>query len=78
MNISVGIEEASNRLLELIQAVEDGKVIVITRNGRPVAQLGPPRIELRRARFDGMKGKIRLLPGWDDPITEAELLGEDD
>jgi len=23
-----------------------------------------------------MKDRIRLLPGWDDPITEEELLGE--
>jgi len=24
-----------------------------------------------------MKGRIRFLPGWDDPITEEELLGEE-
>ncbi len=41
-----------------------------------MAQLGPPPIEPRKARFDGIKGKIRFLPGWDDPITEEELLGE--
>jgi hypothetical protein len=25
-----------------------------------------------------MKGRIRLLPGWDDPMTEEELLGEEE
>jgi antitoxin (DNA-binding transcriptional repressor) of toxin-antitoxin stability system len=52
--------------------------VVITRHGRPVAQIARPPVEPRKARFDGMKGRIRLLPGWDDPMTEEELLGEED
>jgi prevent-host-death family protein len=76
--MDVGTAEAKNRLPELIRAVEEGEVVVITRHGRPVAQLGPAPKPARKARFDGMKGRIRLLPGWDDPITEEELLGEDD
>jgi prevent-host-death family protein len=75
MNISTA--EARNRFTELIRIVEGGEQVVITRHGRPVAQLAPPLAERRKARFDGMKGRIRLLPGWDDPITEEELLGED-
>jgi prevent-host-death family protein len=73
----VSTAEAKNRLTELIRIVEDGEPVVITRHGRPVAQLGPPPAERRKARLGGMKGRIRLLPGWDDPITEEELLGED-
>ncbi len=76
--MDVSTAEAKNRLPELIRAVEEGEVVVITRHGRPVAQLAPPPAPERKARFDGMKGRIRLLPGWDDPITEEELLGEDD
>ena len=57
--------------------VESGEQIVITRHGRPVAQLGPAPPEHRKPRLGGMKGRIRLLPGWDDPMTEEELLGED-
>ena len=73
----VSTAEAKNRLTELIRIVEDGEPVVITRYGRPVAQLGPPPAERRKARLGGMKGRIRLLPGWDAPITEEELLGED-
>lgn len=73
----VSTAEAKNRLTELIRIVEGGEQVVITRHGRPVAQIAPPPTEPRKARFDGMKGRIRLLPGWDDPITEEELLGED-
>ena len=74
--MDVSTAEAKNRFTELIRMVEDGEQVVITRHGHPVAQLTPPPAERRKARFDGMKGRIRLLPGWDDPITEEELLGE--
>jgi prevent-host-death family protein len=76
--MDVSIAEAKNRFTELIRIVADGEQVVITRHGHPVAQIAPPPPERRKARFDGMKGKIRLLPGWDDPMTEEELLGEID
>ena len=75
MNVTTA--EAKNRLPELIRVVEDGEPVVITRHGRPVAQIALPPKPAHKVRFDGMKGRIRLLPGWDDPITEEELLGED-
>lgn len=75
--MDVSTAEAKNRLTELIRIVESGEQVVITRHGRPVAQIAPPPAEPRKARFDGMKGRYRLLPGWDAPITEEELLGED-
>jgi antitoxin (DNA-binding transcriptional repressor) of toxin-antitoxin stability system len=75
MNISTA--EAKNRFTEMIRLVESGESVIITRHGHPVAQLGLPPNQRREVRFDGMKGRIRLLPGWDDSITEEELLGED-
>jgi prevent-host-death family protein len=74
--MEVSTADAKNRLPELIRMVESGEQIVITRHGRPVAQLGPAPTERRKARFDGMKDRIRLLPGWDDPMTDEELMGE--
>jgi prevent-host-death family protein len=75
--MEVSTAEARNRLTELIRAVEDGETITITRHGRPVAQLGPARVEReRKVQFDSMKDSIKLYPGWDDPITEEEFLGE--
>jgi prevent-host-death family protein len=76
--MDVSTAEAKNRLTELIRIVENGEQVVITRHGRPVAQLTSPPAARRKACFDGMKGRIRLLPGWDDPITEEELIGEND
>ncbi len=37
----LGVLEAKNRLSELLDAVERGENIVITRRGRPVAKLVP-------------------------------------
>ncbi|MGH9604715.1 MAG: type II toxin-antitoxin system Phd/YefM family antitoxin [Terracidiphilus sp.] len=73
----VSTAEAKNRLPELIRAVEEGEQVVITRHGKPVAQLAPPPKEKREVQFGSMKDRIKLYPGWDDPITEEELLGED-
>ena len=76
-DMEVSVSEAKNRLTELIRKVEVGEEVVITRHGRVVAQLAPPPPEHRKPRLGGMKGRIRLMPGWDDPITEEELLGEE-
>ncbi|MGA3265062.1 MAG: type II toxin-antitoxin system prevent-host-death family antitoxin [Terracidiphilus sp.] len=75
--MDVSTAEAKNRLPELIRAVEGGEQVVITRHGKPVAQIAPPPADHRKPVLGGMKGRIRFLPGWDDPITEEELLGED-
>jgi prevent-host-death family protein len=78
LDMEVSTAEAKNRLTELIRLVEDGERVTITRHGKAVAQLGPPpAAKKRKVIFDGMRDRIKLLPGWDDPITEEELLGED-
>jgi prevent-host-death family protein len=73
----VSIVEAKNRLPELIRAVENGERIVITRHGKPVAQLAPPPPGRRKARLGGMKDRIRLLPVWDEPTDPERFLEGD-
>jgi prevent-host-death family protein len=75
MNVSTA--EAKNRLSELIRAVEDGEKVVITRHGKPVAQITPPPAESRQVRLGGMKDRIRLLPGWDSPVDLDRFLEGD-
>ncbi len=75
--MKVSTAEAKNRLTELIRLAEGGERVTITRHGKAVAQLGPaPANGKRKVILGGMRGRIKLLPGWDDPITEEELLGE--
>jgi prevent-host-death family protein len=75
--VDVSIAEAKNRLPELIRAVENGEQIVITRHGKPVAQLAPPPVERRKIQWGAMRDRIRLLPGWDDPIDLDRFLAGD-
>ena len=54
--------------------MEEGEAVIITRDGRPVAQLSPPpSMERKPVVFGGMKDRVKLLPGWDDPIDPEEL-----
>jgi prevent-host-death family protein len=72
--MDVSVAEAKNRLPALIRAMEDGETIVITRHGRPVAQLSPPPRPRRKVVLGGMRDRIRLLPGWDEPVDLVEFL----
>ena len=75
--MDVSIAEAKNRLPEIIRAVEGGERVIITRHGKPVAQILPAPPERRQARLGCMKDRIRLLPGWDAPIDlDAFLAGD--
>jgi prevent-host-death family protein len=72
--MDISIAEAKNRLTELIRAVEDGDQVVITRHGKPVAQLTPPPPERRKVRLGGMKDRVQLFRGWDKPIDPDRFL----
>ena len=76
-HMEVSVADAKNHLSELLRSVDEGERVVITRNGKPVAQLVPPPTEARTVKFGTMRGRIRLKPGWDNPIdTDRFLSGE--
>jgi prevent-host-death family protein len=75
--MDVSIAQAKNRLPELLRALENGEPVIITRHGKPVAQLSPPPSERRKVRLGGMKDRIQLLPGWDRPIDPDRFLEGD-
>ncbi len=73
MDVTTG--DAKNRLSELIRLVEEEReTIVITRHGKPVAQIGPAPRQHTRPRLGGMKGRIRLLKGWDAPVDPDRFM----
>jgi prevent-host-death family protein len=74
--MDVSIAEAKNRLPELIRAMENGEQVIITRHGKPVAQISPAPPERRQIRWVAMRDRVKLPPGWDRPISEEELLGD--
>jgi len=52
---NVSLVEDQSQLPELIRAVEDGQTVVITRQRRPIAQIGPPPHQPGAERF-GLTG----------------------
>jgi len=76
-SVDVSIAEAKNRLPELIRAVERGEEVVITRHGKPVAQISAAPPKRRNVRLGGMKDRIQFLPGWDAPIDIERFLEGD-
>ena len=74
VGMDVSVAEARNHLTRLIRAVEAGERVVITRNGRPVAQLTTPTPERRKVQFWGMGDRIKMMPGWDDPVDLDRFL----
>ena len=79
----VSIRDAKNRLTELAREVEQGKTVVITRNGRPVLDLVPhqTRKGLRFEAIEKFKRNHRIksivsyiADDFDDSLPEDFLL----
>jgi prevent-host-death family protein len=75
--MDVSIAEAKNRLPELVRAVEGGEKVIITRHGKPVAQISAAPRERRRVRLGCMKDRIELPPSWDAPVDLDRFLDGD-
>lgn len=79
----VSIKDAKDRLPSLARRAEAGERIVITRNGKPVAELGPHRQSggtnwdgLRKWKEDRGLGQIVMVPSddFDEPLPEDFLV----
>jgi prevent-host-death family protein len=57
----IGAFEAKNRLGQLLDLVEHGEEVVITRHGKPVARLVPPKAAFNRAEAREAARKIREM-----------------
>jgi prevent-host-death family protein len=55
----VGAFEAKNKLGQLLDLVERGEEIIITRHGKPVARLVPPKKAFNRDQARAAIGRIR-------------------
>ena len=75
------IHEAKTHFSKLVERAAAGEEIVIGKAGKPVARLGPysPPAPPKR-RPGSLKGKIRILPGFDEMDKEIEkwFYGESD
>jgi prevent-host-death family protein len=69
----VQASEAKTHLPRLLDEVERGETIVITRHGRPIARI-VPEAEQRRAEAEAAAAEIRAARKRAQPVTVEELL----
>jgi prevent-host-death family protein len=67
----VDVQEAQTQLSTLLDMLEDGEEIVITRHGRTVARLVPAKAA-GKPQLGAMRGEIQWTEGWDRPMTDQE------
>jgi prevent-host-death family protein len=72
MSVIVQASEAKTHLLRLLDEVEKGETVVITRHGRPIARL-QPEVDHRRAEVAAAIEDIRALGRRNGKITVEEL-----
>ena len=69
----VNVHEAKTQFSRLLTRVQEGEEIVILKAGRSIARLVPlsPRVPKRRP--GSARGRVRIDPGFDEPLPEDLL-----
>jgi prevent-host-death family protein len=70
------IHEAKTNLSRIIERVEHGEEIIISRAGRPVAKVIPLAGSVQRNGRGSLRGQLTLAPDWDsDAVNESIAAG---
>ncbi len=70
------IHDAKTNLSRIIERVEHGEEIIISRAGRPVARVIPLAGRVKRSGRGSLRGKLILAPDWDsDTVNESIAAG---
>lgn len=76
MSITVGMHEAKTTLSRLVEAVQSGEDVVITRRGKPVATLQAVHPLPRKSLFGLYAGHIEMAEDFDElPDDLARAFG---
>lgn len=71
------VGDAKTHLSKILDHVEEtGEEIVLSRRGRPVARVVPDLGESGVRQLGFARGEVKLLSGWDEPLTFEEFFGE--
>ncbi len=70
---AVNVHEAKTQLSRLLARVEAGEVVVIARNGTPIARLVPYENRPGIRRFGALKGRVVVDDSFFEPLPEKEL-----
>ena len=53
--------------------MEGSERVILTRHGKPMAEIGPLRLQRRKVNWGLMRGEFELKPSWDDWIDEDKF-----
>ncbi|MFG1797446.1 type II toxin-antitoxin system Phd/YefM family antitoxin [Nocardia sp. NPDC049149] len=67
------IHEAKTNLSRIIERVERGEEIIISRAGHPVAKVVPLTRDVNRVGRGSLRGRLVLTPDWDSDETNAQI-----
>jgi prevent-host-death family protein len=67
------IHEAKTNLSRIIDRVEHGEEIVISRAGRPVAKVIPLTRTVNRTRRGSLRGRLIAAEDWDSPGVNSAI-----
>lgn len=70
--ISKNVTEAKAQLSALLESVEQGEEVLITRGSRPVALLIPFVVQKKERQAGKLKGKIKIAADFDSLPAEIE------
>jgi prevent-host-death family protein len=78
MRKTVNVQQAKAHFSRLVAEVEAGGEVMIARAGKPVAKLMPivrgRKRSIRRNIAGALKGKIKIAPDFDEPLTDDILV----
>lgn len=65
MTQTINIHEAKTRLSQLLQQVEDGDEIIISRANKPIARLVAYHEKVNQRQLGEAKGMVEIMPDFD-------------
>lgn len=78
MTATISIDEAQDRLPDLVAQAHAGNEVVITDQGKPVARLIPVVVRSRKKRIAGLnRGSISVREDFDEPLPDDFWLGRE-
>ncbi|MEI7881898.1 MAG: type II toxin-antitoxin system Phd/YefM family antitoxin [bacterium] len=68
----IGAFEAKTHFSELLTKVHEGTLFIVTKHGKPVAQLGPADSSGIHPVFGSARGRVHIANDFDTPLSDFE------
>jgi len=66
----IGAFEAKTHFSQILERAHEGTVFIVTRRGKPVAQLGPSEQHVCHPVFGSARGKVHISDDFDEPLED--------